>query len=454
MNTAYNTFCFDSYSFNPGTKTLLLNYSLDNSVQFTETLVFDFDFAPSYSKEALDRALLGLFIAAGISYFKTYIPKEILFRNNQISTEQKKFFEKLYLLGLGEFFYRNGIDPNGKINFRTSNNQAAASPIALNNLKGSLVSLSGGKDSIVTAEILKDQGVDFESWTLGEYPFISGVVNETDKPHWVVKRALSPKLMEINEKPGTLNGHIPISSIIAFAGVCTAILKGKKDVIVAEGTSSREYNTVFKGVPINHQYSKTISFEKDFQDYVHSFISPSINYFSFVRPLTELKISELLCTRFFENYKDIFSSCNNNFKIKNKSKKMVWCGKCSKCSSTFALFSPFVPKEELIELFNGKNLFADPGLETTFKELLGLTGIKPFGCVGEIMEIREAISLAKETGNYPELNKFVFEKPDFDWQEFGEHLMPKQFSEILKSFIRKNPQIIPILSRETTNQVV
>jgi hypothetical protein len=433
---SYKVFYFDSYCFDFQSKTLLLNYSLDDSVKFTETLVFDFDFSPSFNKKALDQAFFGLFVAAGISYFKTYIPGEIRFRNNQINAEQKKFFEKLYLFGLGEFFYRNDIDLNGKINFISSEAQADSAPTTVTNFDGSIVSLSGGKDSIVTSEILKNQGVDFETWTLGEYPFIAGIAEKTGKPHAIVKRILSPNLIEMN-KQGALNGHVPISSIIAFVGVCVAILKGKKNIIVAEGTSSREENVIFKGVPINHQYSKTILFEKDFQEYVHSFISPSVFYFSFVRPLSELKISELLCKNFLKEYKDIFSSCNSNFKMTNKGEKMFWCGKCPKCASTFALFSPFLPKEELISIFGGKNLFVDPELNATYEELLGVSGIKPFECVGEIMEIRKAISLARKTAQYPELDRFVFEEDNFDWQGFDEYSMPEEFVKILKSFINK-----------------
>ncbi len=436
MNTPFKTFYFDGYSFNPETKTLLLRYFLDDSVEFTETFIFDFAFSPSYNATILDNAFQGLFIAAGISYFKTHIPREIRFRTNQISAAQKKFFEKLYLFGLGEFFYRNDIDPNGKINFMPSGDMMTPFLLPALDLKGSLVSLSGGKDSLVAGEILKSQGVDFETWTLGEYPFIVGIASKMGKTHSAVKRILSPNLAQLNGA-GALNGHIPISSIIAFVGVCAAILKGKKNVIVAEGTSSREQNTVFKGIPINHQYSKTLAFEKDFQKYVHSFISPSIDYFSFVRPLSELRIAEMLCTRFFEDYKDNFSSCNDNFRITNKSEKMSWCGKCPKCASTFALFSPFLPREQLIHLFGGKNLFADPKLVTTYRELLGISGVKPFGCVGEIMEIRTAILLARETKNYPELNDMTFEKPDFDWREFGEHSMPEHFAGILKLFLNK-----------------
>ena len=79
MNT-FKTFYFDHYSFDSDRKTLSLNYSLDDSIGFIEQFIFDFAFISSYPKDALDRAFFGLFLAAGVSYFKTYVPSEIKFR--------------------------------------------------------------------------------------------------------------------------------------------------------------------------------------------------------------------------------------------------------------------------------------------------------------------------------------------------------------------------------------
>jgi len=116
-----------------------------------------------------------------------------------------------------------------------------------------------------------------------------------------VRRTIDPKLFELNND-GALNGHVPISAILAFLGVTSAILRGKQNVILSNENSANEPTLEFNGVPVNHQYSKSLEFETDFQSYVHTHISSDVNYFSFLRPLSELKIAELFCKNFLEKY--------------------------------------------------------------------------------------------------------------------------------------------------------
>jgi len=45
-----------------------------------------------------------------ISYWKAACPKKIIIRAGKLNTEQIAWWKDLYLHGLGEFFYRNGIN--------------------------------------------------------------------------------------------------------------------------------------------------------------------------------------------------------------------------------------------------------------------------------------------------------------------------------------------------------
>ena len=436
----YERFIFENYIFSPEEKKLTLNYSLDEKVNFSETIVFDFEFT-DYNPNALDKALFGVFVMCGISYFKAYLPQKIEFKNSGLTDSQKLFFGKIYTYGLGEFFYRNRIDPNGKINFEFDK-KTESKPISLPNLSGSLVPIGGGKDSITTAEILKKNNEDFETWTVGDYPFFAPMLEKIGKQHLKVRRTIDPQLFKLNND-GALNGHIPISAILAFLGVASAILRGKKNVILSNENSANEPTLEFNGVSVNHQYSKSLEFESDFQGYVHTQISSDVNYFSFLRPLSELKIAELFCNICLEKYAHSFSSCNTNFKIRNwdfetqnwksTGKDICWCKKCPKCAFVFILFSPFIKRDKLIEIFRG-NLFADESLYPTFAELLGQTESKPFECVGEIEEVKRALQLAKETGHWPELEKFPTEKSDYNEHEWHTNLMPQYFEYMLKDF--------------------
>src|SRR3989344_3273141 len=102
----YNEFIFKSWRFDESQKTLTLNYSLDNQLDFTETYHFDFEFSPDFNKDLLDVTCQSLFLMAGVSYYKTYLPPHIKLSQGQLDREKAEFFERTYQNGLGEFFYR------------------------------------------------------------------------------------------------------------------------------------------------------------------------------------------------------------------------------------------------------------------------------------------------------------------------------------------------------------
>jgi len=237
---------------------------INGKVNFTEELIFDFKFDNNFSRAAFDNAAFGLFVMAGISYFKSALPSKLIFRKGGLSEGQITFFQKTYLNGLGEFFYNNNIDPSGKINFDVTANATHAKPASINGSTGRLVAVGGGKDSLTTIEILNKMEKPFSTFIVNsDKRFDSQLQKVFFDNKFEVHRKISPVLMELNRK-GALNGHIPISSIISFIGVAVAILGGKKDVIFSNENSANEPTCNFHGMDINHQYAKTLDFERDF----------------------------------------------------------------------------------------------------------------------------------------------------------------------------------------------
>src|SRR4051794_6474772 len=104
----YQNFIFENYEFQD--KMLRLHYSFDGQLDFSETYTFDFDFA-EHNPEALDQAFQLLFFLAGVSYYKTYLAKNIIVKTGQISGPMAHFLSKTYQKGLGEFFYVNHLNP-------------------------------------------------------------------------------------------------------------------------------------------------------------------------------------------------------------------------------------------------------------------------------------------------------------------------------------------------------
>jgi UDP-N-acetyl-alpha-D-muramoyl-L-alanyl-L-glutamate epimerase len=439
----FNRFIFDSYGFDPETRQILLTYILEGEegqVVFNERILFHanttLDIQGIAGNEVFDRLLCALHIIGGISYYKTCLPKTIEMRSASLSPSQAKFWNEVYENGLGEFFVKNKIDYRGLIQF-PSNDQSHESPVTSHEKQSAqdsklktqdsrvLVPIGGGKDSLVTAELVKASGLRASLFRMGHHPLIETMANEVHLPLITVERHLDGQLFDLNAQ-GALNGHIPITAYLSFLTIIVARLTGHTAVAISSERSASEGNLEHFGMQVNHQWSKSLEFERALQDYLTRFVGTDIRYFSALRPLSELHITKLLTEH--PQYLELFTSCNTNWKIlKNNSRVkapgahatrkaeggatwppaddkngntggFTWCGKCPKCAFAFALMAAFAPKDELTKIF-GKNLFADASLLPLYKELLGLEGHKPFECVGTPEETEAALQLAHERGD-------------------------------------------------------
>lgn len=426
----YRQFIFKSYDFNHDTGVLQLQYAMDDQLHFVESYKFDFTYA-DHDPAALDRAIQTLFFMAGVSYYKTYIPPEIVIKQGQLDAEMAAFFSKTYQRGLGEFWYLNHLDPHTPVTFPTTTDTLG--PIQSNREgKGLLVAIGGGKDSLVSIEILR-QHQDITTWSVNHRPQLTPLVERIALPHAWVERTWDPQLGELN-KQDALNGHIPISGIFACVGTIVAILTGKRDVVMSNEQSANEPTLHYQGMAINHQYSKSQEFERDYQQYLAHTQGDTVRYYSFLRPLSEVRISEIFAKVGFEKYKDVFSSCNRAFV--HGSNHMSWCGECSKCAFVFLALTPFISRPELETLWSGKNLLLTPALEPTYRKLLGIEGDKPLDCVGDIKESRSAMLEAFK--QYPDLaQKYHFNIPkDYDFRVQATHEMPLEIANLFNRAIK------------------
>ncbi len=378
-------------------KSLCLRYAVGDTPMI-ETWTFGHDWASGHSREAADRAAFGLWVMAGVSYWKSTLDPEIIFETGGLTQSQSDFFSMVWQRGLGEFFYQNDLDPAQTIPFQATA-EVVPAPILLPNLMGAIVPLGGGKDSLTTLELLKKGGKECSTWTINASKILAPQLAKTDVPHMAVSRIIDKNLLELNTN-GALNGHVPMSAIYAFAGVLSAILTNAKYVILSNERSANSGNLVHKGIAINHQWSKSWSFEIAFRDYVSSHISPDIEYFSLLREMSEYAITKRFKALCWQKYKTCFMSCNRNFRL-SKTGQMSWCGECPKCAFVACMLSAFVSPKELWQLFEGENLFTKKELKPIFDALLGLTDVKPFECVGEADEV--AFALAQGKKQYSEL---------------------------------------------------
>ena len=329
-----------------------------------------------------------------VSYWKSFCPRRVMVACGCLSEDQIGFWRRVFYYGLGEFFYINGIDAklDDFMEIVCRKEGVRPGPFAFTPARGRdfLVPIGGGKDSVVTLELLSGRNGDgFSTVPLIMNPrgatinCIKAAGYDLDDA-LVIERTIDPLLLRLNGE-GCLNGHTPFSAMLAFYSLLAAQLSGIPNVALSNEWSANEATVA--GSTVNHQYSKSKGFEDDFRKYTGTFLSPGLNYFSFLRPLSELQIAMLFSR--YPKYFDVFRSCNAG------SKEDVWCGRCAKCLFAYIILSPFIPPSRLRSIF-GHDLLDDPALEVFFDELIGRGDKKPFECVGTVDEVKTALSMALE----------------------------------------------------------
>lgn len=409
----YTIFVFDSYSFDRENAEITLRYLLTGEttggadVEFVEKISLPRRgiHTRHLPRGLLDRALFALHLIGGISYYKTCCPREIVVRSGTLTETQARFWDEVYENGLGEFFFQNNIDFRSLVRFPATAKEPPPELHFTPNTDRVLVPIGGGKDSTVTLELLRRSGFHSTALRMGPHPLLRKFAHAADVPLLSVERILSQTLFTLNAD-GALNGHIPITAYLSILSVVVALLYEFPTVVMSNERSANVGSLLFHGKEINHQWSKSLAFERMLQEYLRTFITPDLHCFSLLRPWSELRIAHVFSH--FPQYFDCTTSCNRNWKIvkpltpalsRGERGTAPWCGNCPKCAFTFALYAAFLPKETVLRIF-GKNLFEEQALLATYMALLGIEGVKPFECVGTPEETRAAFLLIRERGEF------------------------------------------------------
>ena len=386
---AISVFRFVRCGFDAATGVAQLVYAFDDGPDLVETVTLPgapFALAPARAAAA-DRALQLLHLIAGVSYYKAAAGARIRIEGQGIDAATASLLEELYLQGLGEFAYRNGLDLQGRIRFPAAADDAPAAP-ALGLREHALVAIGGGKDSLVSIEALRALGVGQTVAWIGGSQLIRACAERTGLPTLNIGRQLAPELFEYN-RLGAWNGHIPVtavnSAILAFAAVVLGV-----DQVVFSNERSASYGSLIEGTgEVNHQWSKGWAFERAFAAHLRSHVAPDLRYYSLLRPLSELAVARQFAKS--DHYDAHFSSCNRNFHLLGERPVNRWCGVCPKCHFVFLALAPFMPKPRLVGIF-GRNLLDDAAQVPGYDALLEYRDHKPFECVGEARESRAAMA--------------------------------------------------------------
>ncbi len=394
----YPVFSYDGFNVaaEDGQIDIRFDFSIDGLCDFHPEIKIKTDnlkLINAFDSHEARAIIFALGLTEAVSYWKCACPPKFMVRCGVLSEEDKRWWKKLWFNGLAELFYINGIETDMGTFVKIENDftpttmlsaDAETNNESFNSSGINIIPVGGGKDSIVTLELLRELSEQNLCFTVNdqlartESAFIAGYKEKN-----IIKtfRTIDNELLQRNAE-GFFNGHTPLSAIIAFLSYYCAYITGAEHVVLSNESSANEVN--INGTEINHQYSKSYEFESDFNEYINKHFGDHTKYFSLMRAFNELQISKQFAA--FREYLPIFRSCNAG------SKKNVWCCKCAKCLYVYIIISPFFERDKVLEAF-GCDMLAKEERQKDFDGLVGFSNEKPFECIGTVEEVCCALEM-------------------------------------------------------------
>lgn len=362
-------------------------------------------------------------------YYTLQFADRLIVEAATLDPESVLFFQSFFQKGLAELMYRNKISLDsfpqvesiGKQNlpkFKAQN--------ILNKNKKYLVSHGGGKDSIVSGELLHAANIPY-TWFVMAYDG-----SRTEHIIKSINRSPQKQVVHVNQTPhpyrfaqdfvqknGGYLGHKPMNAYLAFLGTCMAYIHNLSGFIVSNEASANEGNIIIDGHEINHQYTKSLEFETDFRKFLQQSLNVGVEYFSLLRPLSEIEIAKRFVK--YPQYLDTFISCNTGIETGE------WCAACPKCAFVYLMVYAYTNQDIATNIFNGNDLLDSAELGDIFSELAGMSGHKPFECVGEIEEVRIFLTKIYKQGNRSAfIQRF--------WNQFGDKPHQDELTKLEKHY--------------------
>ena len=91
-----------------------------------------------------------------VSYWKATCSPDVIVKGSKLTSEQVLWWKNVYYQGLGEFFYTNGITTDAGSFMQIFSEGETMEPQNISLDETVIVPIGGGKDSVVTLELLAD----------------------------------------------------------------------------------------------------------------------------------------------------------------------------------------------------------------------------------------------------------------------------------------------------------
>lgn len=436
-------FCFLGFRVSRSEPVIELDYQFETGPVLTERYEFLGGRVPEdpAAFAALTNAASLLHLAAGVSYYKASAAPTVSVATRHWSEPRRQFFERFYREGLAEFAYRNQVEAQPRFEGTTDSAMPGLGEAQL--VAGIVVPLGGGKDSLVSCDLLERESIPFRTIAVGSSPVIRRVAEAVGVDHLQIRRSLDPQLRALNEA-GALNGHVPITGILCFVLICGAWYFDYNQIAMSNESSADEPTVVDEsGYGVNHQFAKSTAFEQMVADLLLSEFPESArpDYFSLLRPLNEVTIARVFA--FLEPFHDVFTSCNANFALAAPSGEASWCCDCPKCRFVYLALAPFMRRDRLQEIF-GVDLLDETDQVPGFRELLGLEQRKPFECVGTVVESQSVMRHLMERADWQDAKVVSVLAPE---------LLETTVPGLRKLLKERGPHRIPEALQEAVNAI-
>ncbi|MDP2816570.1 MAG: hypothetical protein Q8O19_07820, partial [Rectinemataceae bacterium] len=349
-----SSFTFGTYSVDSHRSIISFTYkveSLNGKIKtYTDRLYFTDVTQEQWEKvpkAVLEPTLQALLLMLGMNYWTVFPTKNMRIEGFTLTREQAQFWDTLYLNGLAEYFYLMNMDFSDLIAFPYDASAIAPAPAQFKLPTRALLLNGAGKDSILSAEILRAAGTPFDFFS-----FAPSLAHER------VAKLVGVKTVRVNRRRdsrikliATLHGvsaAYPSVSTFTFIATLLAEVLGYDSIVFSNERSADFGNLIYQGLPVNHQWCKSSEAEKLTNEYIQRFITPNISTSSLLREYSELEIVR----RFVQYPKYLYAvtSCTSYFCFSRIEQRFLrtpyWCKECPKCVFLFACFAAFLPKKE------------------------------------------------------------------------------------------------------------
>ena len=257
----------------------------------------------------------------------------------------------------------------------------------------------GGKDSLLSAKLLKHARLPFASFAYTKSSYGPAALQAQLLDNLLDR--CPPRRRHLLTSEDDFAGDDALFSEpfeaetpwSVFAALPIALACGYGQLVIGNERSADRGNVWWDqtGEEINHQWGKSYEAERLLADYVASYLVPGCRYWSVLKPVRDTVIFNMLGRYGLKVAAS--HSCN---------RAKPWCRRCPKCEYVLLGVTAYLGRE-VAAAFAADDALAAPENFLAYRQMVGLERHSPFECVGELDEVRLMFHLLFQRGGQESL---------------------------------------------------